>query len=92
MLEGEEFFPINNIRKLKIKSASERSTLQAICGIFQCPTPGCDESFDKHSELEIHLEVGHHKKINFPKAATANLREGRLHGSLQLTQQVQIII
>ena len=26
------------------------------------PTPGCEESFEKHSELEIHLEVGRHKK------------------------------
>ena len=60
--ENEDFFKNSLCRELTVKGRSVDSAQDqsADDSVFQCPEPGCLQSFRYFSDLEIHIDIGKH--------------------------------
>ena len=60
--ENGDFFPKTSARHLNLGKSDRTSREETVeeCQLFECPEPGCQQTFSRFQELEIHIETGDH--------------------------------
>ena len=80
LVVSEEFFDCRDTRVYKCKDTTTESSVSSDSEIhmFECSEPGCVENFKTFSELESHLDIGHHcvKEERQPETLYDKLRRG----------------
>ena len=64
--ESSISFPITSTRHLNISKADRTSRKKPVdeCELFECPKPGCQQTFKRFPELEIHVQIGDHGHLS----------------------------